>query len=115
MRNPNWKREELILALDLYFNLDQGQMQKNNPKVIKISNEIRGLNIHKNIPDKVKFRNPSGVSRKLGNFKSIDNNYKGKGLRHLGKLDIEIWNEFKDYRNKLRKEANKIRRVYLMN
>ena len=26
MKNPDWIKEELILALDLYFKLDYGQM-----------------------------------------------------------------------------------------
>ena len=68
--NPDWTREELILALDLYFDLDQGQMHKGHPDVIRVSNELRELNIHTEIPDPKKFRNPSGISRRLGNFKT---------------------------------------------
>ena len=31
MRNPKWYRDELILALDLYFKLEPGQMHARNP------------------------------------------------------------------------------------
>lgn len=111
--NPNWTREELILALDLYFNLDQGQMHSRHPEVIRISNELRALGIHKNIPDLKKFRNPSGVSRRLGNFKTMDVGYKGEGLLNSGKLAKEVFNEFVNRRDKLKKEANIIRQLYL--
>ncbi len=111
--NPDWTREELILALNLYYDLDQGQMHKNHPEIIQVSNELRVLNIHKNIPDPIKFRNPSGISRRLGNFKTMDSGYKGEGLPNSGKLAKEIFKEFKNHRDKLRKEADLIRQLYL--
>ena len=112
--NPNWTREELILALDLYFDLDQGQMYKGHPNVIKVSNELRALNIHQEIPDQKKFRNPSGISRRLGNFKTMDSAYEGEGLPNSGKLAKEVFKEFINHRDKLRKEADLIRQLYLI-
>lgn len=111
--NPDWTREELILALDLYFDLDQGQMHKGHPDVVKVSNELRALNIHHEIPDQKKFRNPSGISRRLGNFKTMDSGYEGEGLPNSGKLAKEVFKEFSNRRDKLRKEADLIRQLYL--
>lgn len=111
--NPDWTRQELILALNLYFDLDQGQMHKNNPDVVRVSNELRELNVHPEIPDIEKFRNPSGVSRRLGNFKTMDSGYDGEGLANSGKLAKEIFTEFKNHRDKLRKEADLIKELYL--
>ncbi len=111
--NPDWTREELILALDLYFDLDQGQMHKGHPDVIRISKELRALNIHQEIPDWKKFRNPSGVSRRLGNFKTMDSGYKGEGLPNSGKLAKVVFNEFANHRDKLKKEAEIVRILYL--
>jgi 5-methylcytosine-specific restriction protein A len=111
--NPDWTREELILALNLYFDLDQGQMHKGHPDVIRVSNELRELNIHKEIPDKIKFRNPSGISRRLANFKTMDSGYGGEGLANSGKLAKEVFKEFNHHRDKLRKEASLIRQLYL--
>lgn len=113
IKNPNWTREELILALDLYFDLDQGQMHKGHPDVIRISNELRELKIHHEIPDPGKFRNPSGISRRLGNFKTMDSGYVGQGLANSGKLAKEIFEEFTNHRDKLRKEAELVRQLYL--
>lgn len=113
IKNPNWTREELILTLDLYFDLDQGQMHKGHPDVIRISNELRDLKIHQEIPDPIKFRNPSGISRRLGNFKTMDSGYDGEGLANSGKLAKAIFEEFNHHRDKLRKEAHLIRQLYL--
>lgn len=112
-KNPDWTREELILALNLYFDLDQGQMHKGHPDVVRLSNELRELNIHTEIPDSQKFRNPSGISRRLGNFKTMDSGYKGEGLVNSGKLAKEIFKEFDHHRDKLRKEADFIRQLNL--
>jgi len=111
--NPDWTREELILALDLYYDLDQGQMHKGHPDVIRISNELRALKIHKSIPDIKKFRNPSSISRRLGNFKTMDSGYKGEGLPNSGRLAKEVFIEFTNRRDKLRKEASLVRQLYL--
>ena len=69
MRNPTWSKEEIILALDLYFKLDYGQMHGRNPLIIQLSKDLRNLNIHKDIPEKEKFRSVNSVALKLANLK----------------------------------------------
>lgn len=113
MKNPDWIREELILALDLYFKLDYGQMHGRNPAIIELSNSLRQLNIVKVIPDIEHFRSVSSVALKLANFKKLDQNFTGKGMRAGAKYDREIWNEFHKHRNTLEKEAELIRQLYL--
>ena len=54
MRNPKWHRDEVILALDLYYDLESGQMNSNNPEVIKLSELLNHLPIHINRPDQKK-------------------------------------------------------------
>lgn len=113
MKNPVWKREELILALDLYFKLDAGQMHGSHPKVKELSLELRELNIYRLTALAKNFRSPGSVSLKLANFKRCDENRSSKGMKHGGKSDKEIWNEFHTHRDKLRKEADLIRQLYL--
>ncbi|HMQ69808.1 MAG TPA: hypothetical protein PKA90_12610 [Ignavibacteria bacterium] len=113
LKNPSWRREELILALDLYFNLDYGQMHGTNPKIIELSKSLRELNLIKEIPDKAKFRSVSSVALKLANFKKFDQNFTGKGMGAGAKHDKEIWNEFHKHINTLKKEADLIRQLYL--
>jgi len=95
-RNPAWTRDELILALDLYFRLRHNSMgiSENQEEVKKLSALLNQLPIHDRKPDEAKFRNPSGVYMKLMNFARLDPDYPGVGLRHGGKLEEEIWNEF---------------------
>lgn len=83
MRNPNWTREELIVAFNLYCKIPFNQTVKTNPDVIKVANLIG--------------RSPSSVAFKLGNFGSFDPELKKRGisgLKNAGKLDKKIWNEF---------------------
>lgn len=113
MKNPDWNREELILALDLYFKMDYGQMHGRNPDIIQLSYDLRSLKLHLNIPDKDKFRSPSSVALKLANLKRCDQNFHGKGMKDGSRLEKEIWNEFHRHRDTLNKEADLIRQLYL--
>ena len=109
MRNPKWKRDEVILALDLYFKLEPGQIHANNPDIIELSELLNKLPIHDIVPDTEKFRNPNGVGLKLSNFLAIDPDYSGKGMERFSKLDKQIFDEFKDDREKLNQIAKQIK------
>jgi 5-methylcytosine-specific restriction enzyme A len=62
-RNPTWSREELILALDLYFELGSGsRFSSANSQIIELSEMLNKLQVHSERPDEIKFRNPNGVS-----------------------------------------------------
>ena len=101
-KNPPWQRDELLLALDLYFRFNPSHISKSHPEVIKLSKILNSLPIHKERPDKIKFRNPNGVYMKLCNFLRYDPNYSGVGLQRGGKLEEVIWNEFYNNKDKLR-------------
>lgn len=109
MRNPKWHRDEVILVLDLYYDLESGQMNSNNPEVIKLSELLNRLPIHVNRPDQAKFRNANGINLKLGNFKHFDPDYPGKGLKGGSKLDKAVLDEFYGKRELLKSIANKIK------
>ncbi|WP_256007496.1 HNH endonuclease [Pedobacter deserti] len=109
MRNPKWHRDEIILALDLYFKLDAGNVHSKNQQILDLSKFLNKLPIHPNKPDDNKFRNPNGVSLKLSNFLSIDGNYAGKGMSSSSKLDREIFEEFKNDRIRLSQIATSIK------
>ncbi|WP_374576434.1 HNH endonuclease [Phenylobacterium sp.] len=108
-RNPNWTRDELILALDLYF--DQPIIDEASAEVRDLSAllnrywAVRGL-------ERETLRNPTGVAMKLGNFQSLDpaRQARGrKGLAHGGRLEKEIWAEFAENRAHLKATAAAIR------
>lgn len=108
-RNPPWQRDELILALDLYFELEPSEMVSTNEKVIGLSMTLNSLPIHEDRPNAETFRNANGVEMKLNNLRRLDPSYTGKGLERGGKLEVEIWNEFASDKDKLRKVANGIK------
>ncbi|NIM95043.1 MAG: HNH endonuclease [Anaerolineales bacterium] len=94
VRNPNWTRDELILALDLYFQPERGWKTPDDERVIELSKALNRLSIHERSLRGVGFRNPQGVSMKLGNFLRFDPEYQGTGLERGSKLDETVWNEF---------------------
>lgn len=101
-RNPVWHRDELILALELFFRHNPSKINKHHPEVTKLSELLNKLLIHTDRPDKDTFRNNNGVYMKLSNFLRLDASYSGKGLTGGGKLEAEIWSEFADDLNKLK-------------
>lgn len=111
MKNPNWTRDELILALDLYFELGWRKITKENSKVIELSKILNSLPIHDNSKLDESFRNPNGVHMKLNNFKRFDKDYSGVGLARGGKLEETIWYEFVDNKVHLREIANAIKNI----
>jgi 5-methylcytosine-specific restriction protein A len=111
MRNPKWERDEIILALNLYFDKNRGSLDSNNPKIIELSDLLNKLPIHLNRPDKEKFRNPNGVTLKLCNFLALDPNYSGKGMVSYSKLDEDVFNQYFNNHKNLKEVADGIKKV----
>jgi len=109
MRNPPWHRDEIILALDLYFHLVLGEIHARNPAIIALSDVLNNLPIFKIRPDEVKFRNPNGVALKLSNFLALDPNYHGKGMQAFSRLDEKVFWEFLEQKQLLGKLASAIK------
>ncbi len=108
-RNPKWTRDELILALNLYFQANPLHTHSKNPKIRALSHFLNELPIHTKRPDKERFRNPNAVYMKLCSFLRLDPDYSGKGLSAGSKLDEEIWKEFASDRDRLARTAWAIR------
>lgn len=111
MKNPKWHRDEIILALDLYFDKDLGSIDARNPKIIALSELLNKLPIFDYKPDQETFRNPNGVTLKLSNFKALDPNYEGKGMEAYSKLDKEVFQEFSSDIKLLNQIASNIKQV----
>ncbi len=109
MRNPDWTRDELILALDMYFRHRPLKISQSHPDIVSLSKLLNALSIHINPPDKRTFRNPNGVYMKLCNFLRLDPEYKGKGLVAGAATDEIVWNEFSSDRKALAETAEAIR------
>lgn len=107
--NPDWARDEIVLALDLFVragSLGGNPLPgKTDPEVIALSQQMTYLPIHplhRRGPD---FRNATGVALKLANFRAIDRdvaiergesgaNNMPKGMTRYSALDRSIFEEF---------------------
>jgi 5-methylcytosine-specific restriction protein A len=112
-RNPNWVRDELILALDLYKRLDftntSGQYGETSLAIQELSEVLNALPLHPWRPDSARFRNGNGVYMKLCNFLRVDPEYHGKGLDAGNQLEEVVWNEFVGDLSRLSTVADGIR------
>jgi 5-methylcytosine-specific restriction enzyme A len=109
-RNPAWTRDELILALDVYFELPSPD--QHHPAVIALSALLNRLWASTEFGGATTLRNPSGVSMKLSNFQRFDPKFQDtgrKGLAHGGRGDQDVWEEFADDRPRLQATAAAIR------
>lgn len=75
MRQPNWTVDEVIIAIDTYFEIsDVRDINANNPLVIELSELLKSLPIHKNKDST--FRNIAGVEMNLKCIVLLDENAK---------------------------------------
>lgn len=111
-RNPKWTKDELILALDLYFRVNPIHTSEKHPEIVQLSELLNSLPIHARPSKTTTFRNPDGVYMKLCNFLRFDPNYEGRGLIAGSKLDEEIWNEFAADRKRLSETTSIITKSY---
>jgi 5-methylcytosine-specific restriction protein A len=89
--NPDWSRDETILALDLVQRHWPKIPGKRSPEVKALSDLIRRLPIHANADKNEKFRNPDGVYLKLQNLASLHpDKADRKGLR-TSHTDRAVW------------------------
>lgn len=113
-RNPNWTREEIILALDLYFKMRGSSYDDELPEVKALSSELLALASIRGMSGNGSFRNPAGVSMKMMNLRRLDPTYKvdGKvGLEGGGNVEESVWNEFAGNHAALDVAAIEIRRI----
>jgi 5-methylcytosine-specific restriction enzyme A len=89
--NPDWSRDEVILALELYLECGGVVPAGSDPRVIALSELLRGLAIHPPETRVGSFRNPDGVSFKLQNIRQVAS---GKGLANVSKVDRKVWAAF---------------------
>lgn len=110
--DPTWTRDEVILALDLYYKHNPQTVRQEHPEVIKLSNILNAFPIHPQNMRTSSFRNPNAVYMKLCNFLNYDPEYTGKGLDRGSKLDKQIWREFSNDKRHLSKLATSILSSY---
>jgi 5-methylcytosine-specific restriction protein A len=97
--------------MDLYLKYRPSAPDQSNSDVIALSEILNSLPIHTERPDIEKFRNPNGVSMKMGNFQALDPDYQGVGLSRGAKADAEVWDYFIERRGELKQLAASLRQA----
>jgi 5-methylcytosine-specific restriction protein A len=91
--NPDWSRDEVILALDLYLSCGGTVPGASDPRVKALSMILRDLSLHPASSRVGSFRNPDGVSFKLQNIRQVAS---GEGLANVSRVDREVWAAYGD-------------------
>jgi len=103
--NPDWTRDETLLALNLYFDL-QGQIPSGrDPRIQALSEFLQKMPYHAEAAKVPSFRNPDGVAFKLQNIRQVAT---GKGLGNTSRTDRAIWDEFGSKPDEVRRLATAI-------
>lgn len=104
--NPKWTRDETILALELYQEVNGDIRSKADPRVRQLSELLRILPYHSATSRKGHFRNPDGVAFKLQNLRHVAT---GKGLGNVSNMDRMIWADLGSRPEETKRLANLIR------
>jgi 5-methylcytosine-specific restriction protein A len=104
--NPNWTRDEMILALNLFQQLDGNVPSPKSKQVKDLSDILRSLPYRAAAAKQPTFRNPDGVGFKLMNLRQVAT---GKGLGNVSAMDRQIWEEFGGRHQEVHKLATAIK------
>jgi 5-methylcytosine-specific restriction enzyme A len=99
--NPDWTRDELIVALNFYLKHRPNPPGKHSKNIVELSRMLNRLGEKLFAPeDRARtFRNENGVYMKLMNFRRLDPYYTEGGRSGLvrgGKAEEDVWKEFAD-------------------
>lgn len=106
--NPDWTKDETILALDLVLKSWPRIPGKGSPEVQALSALIRCLPIHSSAKKNDRFRNPDGVYLKLQQLASLHADKSSrKGLRP-SITDRAVWADYANDPRRVRQLADEI-------
>ncbi|WP_445515392.1 HNH endonuclease [Streptomyces sp. NEAU-174] len=93
VKNPDWARDEVILACHLVMTNGWKGLDAQDSRVIELSALLQLLPIHADADRNEKFRNPNGVARKTFDIATRHPDYRGKPTNG-GAVDVEVLHEF---------------------
>lgn len=91
--NPDWNRDELILALELYLKPKGKTLNQNAEEVVQLSATLNALAARMGASGAATFRNPNGVHMKLMNFRRLDP-LVGGGLSRGNGDEEHVWDTY---------------------
>ena len=109
MRNQKWSEEEVILLIDLYFDLKQSNTAITDAReeIHILSELLRKLAIINGNDINETFRNENGITMKLNNIRYIDT-LGNDGLSAYSDLDKNVYDQFVDNSDVMRIRAKSI-------
>ena len=107
-----WKREEVILAMDLYVRLGAHEGRpipdQTSAEIVQLSDVLKKLSAYPAENQGEKYRNPNGVHLKLTNFRAVQTEG-AHGMARYSQRDAAVWREFVGDPERLYAEAATIR------
>jgi len=103
MRQPNWRRWEVILLVDMYYRIKTESLDIAE-ECKELSTFLRKSNLEMALKSQ-SYRNLEGIIMKYQNIRHI---VEGKGLSAHSKLDIEIVDLYNTNRDRFNSEKKEI-------
>jgi 5-methylcytosine-specific restriction protein A len=107
-RDPDWTRDEIILACDLAMANGWKRLEYNDSRVIELSALLQTMPIHSEEVRTELFRNPNSVARKTVDITCRHPDYRGKPTNG-NVLDVQVLNDFLARPAEMTKVAQRIR------
>jgi 5-methylcytosine-specific restriction protein A len=112
-KNPDWRKEEVILGLDLYMRHRASLPSKTSREIKELSSLLLLFHAALGTRGKATLRNTNGVYMKLMNFRRLDPTFELRGrvgLQGGGHLEEEAWQDFSEDQVRLAETAQAIAR-----
>jgi 5-methylcytosine-specific restriction protein A len=107
-KNPDWTRDELILACDLVWANGWHELRAEYPQVVELSQLLQRHWAHPVDVRTETFRNPNSVGRKTTDIATQHPSYQGAPTRG-GKLDRQVLNDFMSDPDEMHRQALALR------
>lgn len=108
MASASFTRDEVILALDVFYSSENGRVSADSVEIKELSLLLNRLPIHPIENRRADFRSPTGIVAQLMRFRSSC--LIGKNGQNIGKLFFDIAFEYEDRLHDLHSVAKAIRR-----
>lgn len=108
MASASFTRDEVILALDVFYSSQKGRVTADSDEIKELSLLLNRLPIHPVENRRADFRSPAGITTQLIRFRSSC--ISGKKVQNVGELFFHVAFEYEDRVNELHSIARAIRK-----
>lgn len=111
-----WTRDELVLALDVALQNPDTLLPARHPSVLRLSSDLRRLDIHPRMDRTDGHRTPHGVAMKIHEFTAFNPESESKPTKNklAAQAVADAWTEFEGDAERAHAEADRIREAHLV-